>query len=646
MSVKWIRNEFSNFRTLMFLLLFNSTILIGGNQDIIDSLKTSSDEINRCNDLERIGLLYKQINLDSAWLYIEKAIKCNGYKENYYKKAILHTDLFSIKRLLGYIDKKDLLRAKKLSEKIVDVNKKYEVLGIVSGNYGSYYMNQKKYDSASNYYLQALDHFDKAGNDKFKIPSYSALAIIMRTTKDYKSNLKYCQRMLEISKREGKYQYAYVCHNLAIAYIDLKEIDSATKYLRLSIGYAKVHDLYSSLIGSYNTMAFMFDGLIKKRDSAIFYLKEAEKLSVKYKFYAKSALVNQNIGYMYFENEEYKKANSFFNRALAFAKKTNELNRFKDLYKHKTSLYPYINKDSVNYYFELFLTYSDSIQNKESILRATEIEAKFRFKEKELLITSLEKEKKLQKRNNFYLLIALSTGFVLILGLILFFFYRYKHKKKLEVINTRNRLETEIFGLEQKILLSQMSPHFIFNSLNSIKSFIIHKKDDDAIEYLGKFASLTRKVLTCTREKTITLEKEILLLNDYLEIEQNRFSNKFNFTIEVEGQLINEIDDVKIPPMLLQPIAENAVIHGVANLKRSGKIKISFDLISDEILLAKIYDNGNGIIKNQNKEHQSLAQHITFERIRNFNQTHSLGVEMNFPKVQQGTLVELTIPIS
>jgi len=144
---------------------------------------------------------------------------------------------------------------------------------------------------------------------------------------------------------------------------------------------------------------------------------------------------------------------------------------------------------------------------------------------------------------------------------------------------------------QSMLLSSQLNPHFIFNSLNSIQYYILEQDPAPALNYLSNFAILMRSVLDNSTKPYITLEEEIKFLNIYLDLEENRYRNKFTFSINVSKSI--DIYDVLIPPMLLQPYIENTVIHGVGNLAEGGVIKISFKKKGDQVICS-IEDNGVG----------------------------------------------------
>ncbi len=234
----------------------------------------------------------------------------------------------------------------------------------------------------------------------------------------------------------------------------------------------------------------------------------------------------------------------------------------------------------------------------------------------------------------------------LLFVLIIVAYIKYREKK----IKEKNKL----LLLEQKLLRSQMNPHFIFNSLTSIQSFIFENNPIEAGSYLSKFSDLIRSILYNSREEFISLEKEIKTLENYLEIQQLRYNNKFDFKIDVDPEI--DIEMLAVPPMLAQPFIENSVEHGIKYIKGKGHISIKFSLIDESIFLI-IEDNGIGIEASKKmkdkkaQEHKSLAMIITKERIGILNKgkkkkSYSIYIEDIIGEIGKvkGTKINFVIP--
>ena len=210
----------------------------------------------------------------------------------------------------------------------------------------------------------------------------------------------------------------------------------------------------------------------------------------------------------------------------------------------------------------------------------------------------------------------------------------------------------QLVDSELTALRSQMNPHFIFNSLNSIQYYILKKEPKEAYIYLSKFANLMRKILNNSRLKYISVADELEGLNLYLEMEQMRMDGNLNYTLKTRN--IDDVEHTNIPTMLIQPFAENSIIHGLLPKEDNRKLDI---VISNEKshLLCTITDNGIGreasslMNANRSSKHTSAGMALTQKRLKIL----SLGKgdfdvvieDIKNPDGSTGTIVKLIVPI-
>jgi ligand-binding sensor domain-containing protein len=196
---------------------------------------------------------------------------------------------------------------------------------------------------------------------------------------------------------------------------------------------------------------------------------------------------------------------------------------------------------------------------------------------------------------------------------------RRRHEMEVKLLE----IEKQKFDLEQKALRLQINPHFIFNSLNSIQSYILENDIENAVFYLGKFSQLMRVVLSNTTNKYVSLKDELAAIRYYIDLEQLRFSQKFEYKIYVDPELDEEY--VEIPPMIIQPYVENAIIHGLINSPDKGNLSINVKKKSDKSLLCIVKDDGIGrekaaeIAKDSGIKHNSRGMLITKARLEILN---------------------------
>lgn len=256
----------------------------------------------------------------------------------------------------------------------------------------------------------------------------------------------------------------------------------------------------------------------------------------------------------------------------------------------------------------------------------------------------------------------LNTFFLVYLGLLivalLYTFYKYqiqKIEKKNQLLLDKVNLEKNLNQSKLKAIKSQMNPHFFYNALNTIQSYILSNDKKQAVSYLSKFSTLTRTILEMSEKENITLSEEIKTLGLYLDIEKARFDEDFSYEINIAYGI--DIENIKIPSMLLQPYVENAVKHGLLHKKGEKKLTIDFERILDSLKIT-IDDNGIGRQKSaelnaiKNKDHLSFATEAMQNRIALLNQYKQKNIAINFEdkfnKNEQslGTKVIIEIPIT
>ena len=239
--------------------------------------------------------------------------------------------------------------------------------------------------------------------------------------------------------------------------------------------------------------------------------------------------------------------------------------------------------------------------------------------------------------------------------LLVYIFYRYQMRR----IRKRNAMMLETIKLEQSLnqsilssIKSQMNPHFFYNALNTIQSFIYSNDKANASHYLTRFSKLTRMILEMSEKDKIALQEEIDALNLYLEIERARFDDTFEYSIQVMDSVDMEL--TKIPSMIVQPYVENAIKHGLLHLKGKKILNLNFDRV-DGALQVIIDDNGIGrnrsyeLERIKNTNHNSFATKANEKRLEILNRgkQHKSGVtyidKLDSQGIPAGTRVILTL---
>jgi LytS/YehU family sensor histidine kinase len=299
--------------------------------------------------------------------------------------------------------------------------------------------------------------------------------------------------------------------------------------------------------------------------------------------------------------------------------------------------------------FRNFINYHDlsselfDVQKNKHIAEMQMIyESQKREKEMELL----SKENEVQRirinksRNIIYFMMGLFS-LTMVIGYLLMQFQKLRVKHKM----------TE---LKQKNLNQQMNPHFVYNCLNSIQSYIFQNDTDRSVVYLAKFAKLMRKILESSQNEYMSIHDETELLTLYLELESMRFKGKFDYSIRVDDKI--DPYDYKIPTLLVQPFVENSLWHGIQNKPGKGHIDIEFRLDKD-LLFCSIEDDGIGrskaalLHREFHTNHQSMGTNITQDRMKLLKVLYGKKLDIKFVDLMNkqnspvGTRVEINLPI-
>jgi len=235
------------------------------------------------------------------------------------------------------------------------------------------------------------------------------------------------------------------------------------------------------------------------------------------------------------------------------------------------------------------------------------------------------------QQNRLWLIVSVLSA--LVLAMLLFFLYYHSMQR-------RARQEKDKVILQQQLLRTQMEPHFIFNTLTALQHYIRRGNIKEAISYLSRFSKLLRSSLELSRKQRVPLEQEIEALENYLVLQQMRFENSFSFKITQPGDL--EADAISVPPMLIQPFVENAILHGVDMKSQDGFVHINF-LADDRVLEVSITDSGRTQPLVKADGHRSLSGMISRERLA------LLGTQARIETHKHntgGTTVTIVIPIT
>ena len=540
---------------------------------------------------------------------------------------------------------------------------RYEVLYATAlFNIGSYYQNINNIQQASENYFKSLKLFEKNNN---LIGIGCALNNIGYVYQYYQSNYElamknYKQSFKLFEKAKDSVNMAVALQNIANTYKSKKEFKKALGYSEQSVNiYIKIKDTLGIASSNINLSTLYYEVGDKKSTKNIL-LESLSLLKGNNVDIHLLSNVNSSLGFFYYKEKQYQKAltyafNSYeqANSVNYFLSKRKASNLIQKIYRETGSW-----KEALKFY-EIYIITRDSIEkgdNKNAILKqqlqydyekqvfedslkfaAGQMEKDFIIKEQN---TRLSAERTV--RNSIILLLLL----VILSAWLLYKRYTQRVKQK------QNQMQINALESEQKLLRAQMNPHFIFNTLNSIQSFILENETRMARNYLVKFSQLVRSILEQTRKSEITVVEEIETLKLYVEMEQLRFNDRIAF--EIDTNKIQHIYDLKIPPFIIQPFVENAIIHGLRNKEGLGKIQIKFN-VNNNVLECLIIDNGIGIDQSlllytrEKDKKASIAIELAEKRLKGTSrngktgriQIRDLASQENF---DTGTEVKISIP--
>ncbi len=517
------------------------------------------------------------------------------------------------------------------------------------GSKGIIFSEQSNYTKALHFYLKSVKIYE-ALNDQARCATiYNNIGIIFKSqSSDFKA-LEYFVKAQKIKEKLNDPTISITITNIANCYLKQKNYDKAFDYY---IQAKKWFDKFPNPRGLgewYNNFGLLFKET-NNHTKAIenWNLAIATFKSIDDKFGVADTYLH--LGQLYLEQNQSAKAIEMAKTALQLSTELGVLEQQMLSQKLLSDCYSKQNNASLALlHYKLYNTAKDSLVNEENTRKSVEAEMNFEFEKREAIHKKELENKELllkeeSKRSKLQLFFALLFG-VLLFSVGFLIYSRIQLKKTLV-------LQKELAEYEQKALHLQMNPHFVFNCLGSISSFIVNNGNESAIKYLAKFSKLMRLTLEYSKESLIPIDKEIEGLQNYLELEQLRFNNKFSFSIN-KSKAIE--DDMAIPPLLLQPFVENAIIHGVIPKKELGTIAIHF-YIEKEHLVCTVEDNGIGFQQSQlNKEktvviHKSMALDITKKRLQMIESTTNQKADFTIEELVQenhikGTKVVLHLPI-
>ncbi len=553
---------------------------------------------------------------------------------------------------------------------------------------GLIYYHQGDFANALSSFKKALQIIIVLDDSAMIARRYGNIGVIYDHLGDYVKSIEYYQKALEIfEEQDFKKGMAFIYNNMGVISEEMGNPANALLYHQKALKMKTVLKDKSGMGNSLNNIGVVYEQLLSNYDSAIFYQKQAlvvfmdlddkRRIAIslsnigaihlkKYDidsaiFYSEKALELSrlisdengissallNLGKDYYELGDFQLAESYYLQCLKTSQRIGSRKRITEIYDALAKLYHNTHQDSKAYNYHVkYSMLRDSLINEENNKQIAELETRYEMEKKDKQLKELSHENYLQKESitnyNFLLVsILLIASLITVIAFLLIRQNRLKaHQKTIE--------------LQQKLLRSQMNPHFIFNTLFSIQTYMLENDAMSASRFLSKFAKLMRHILENSKHEFVTLENEIEFLNEYLFIQQLRFDESFKYEVVFDDQG-EEASQIMIPPMLSQAFVENAIDHGIRNIDRKGFVKVHFS-IKEENLIVTIEDNGVGFYHEKPgqqilKNHKSTGVENTRQRIQilssEYKSEHLFEIKdltQEMPS-KTGTIITFAIPL-
>lgn len=452
---------------------------------------------------------------------------------------------------------------------------------------------------------------------------------------------------------------SYSFNNIGASYLKLENFEKALEYFDKSLAIKLLYDI-KGVEATYNNMGIALQKMGDYKSSEEYYLMSYEYCVARNLMFGKGTAVI-NLGVISNLLGKTTIAEKYFNEAYNLALNNGYKNLMIDATAFSQEFYAEHGRfEEAHEMLNLNVIYNDSVKNDGVIKEIARLEAEHEFHQKQVADSIVRHQQKIHddaiydeeiiRKEQLIWILAITFLFIIFVIFILFKAYQLRRR------NQENYLKQKTLEIEKNLLRTQMNPHFIFNAMNSIQSFIATNDSYSAERYLSKFAKLIRLILENSMHQTIVLSEEILSLQLYLDLEKVRFNSKFDFTIDIDDEVEDEM--INVPPMLIQPFVENAIIHGIMHKIGTGNITISI-VESDmpKTLKCEIVDDGIGRkasknlkLNNHGKKHKSVGMQLTRERLEALNSqtqpamSYEIEDVCDKDKLIIGTKVTLYIP--
>lgn len=603
--------------TIIRLIIFSSLLLVS-----CDKYSAPTNKIPvEATALSEDSLMVEQLIAQSKETYSASSANQPAF-DNYLKEAEdmairSHNNhhLFNIYTTVGQRlrNKSYYSEAMKMLQKALNIAESSNNLQFQTRAYNQIGVIFRRIDEnpqALDMHMKALQLAEQCQDSLSLSKAINGMGNVSIAMERYHSAIEYFRRGLLISEQmDNVLGMAINTNNIGEAYMKLNLLDSAMHYYFKSLEY---NTQINSRVGQsicYNSIGSAYIAKQQNR-LALDYLMKALEINQELEDRMLTSVSYTQIGKTYLNDDLPHRAITYLEQGLDMAIEIGSKYTAEEAASLLSRAYEQnqLYSRSLEYY-KLATSFKDSILNEKNLFHMASIEAKYNNTLQQLQIDELNKEALLQKTllSKQRSIIAATVVIVIVLIIVAI------------LISIQGRLRSRYKNLrfQQRLLRSQMNPHFIFNALSAIQVFILENNMEKSSRFLADFSKLMRHVLRSSNYEFIPIQEETEMLQYYLKIQQLRFAPSFTFDIIISDEIKN--NKVVIPPMLIQPFVENAIEHGLKPLGETGKLVVRI-LKNNEQLLLEIEDNGLGIdyqdrLSKSEKQHESMAIKITQERL-------------------------------
>lgn len=446
--------------------------------------------------------------------------------------------------------------------------------------------------------------------------STAALADIYWQSGNFKKSLALHMQSLNLYEHMDRGEdMARGLLEVGIDYCALKDTANTIKYYLRSLNYLSYLQSPQEVAALYNCVAAAYS-MRWMNDSAYYYVVKAYDIIKNTGYKQGLAGIMATLADISFKRGDYKTAIRWIEQAMQLSKSISYRIQIPDLalILKRIHLHNKNYKEALQAY-ELYISARDSISNEKNRKDMQEKEFNYQLDKKineNKLLAQQNQIQNLQLSKNHYLLIGLG-GIAILITIIAILMFRQNSLRSAH----------QKMHMEQKLISSQMNPHFVFNSLNAIQHLIMNKENDKAEFYLSKFSKLIRELLESNIKESLTVREEVGILTGYLEMEAKRFSKSFHYNIQIDEKIDQE--RVNIPHMMIQPFVENAIWHGLLPKEGERNLNIYYELDTEKTIRCVIEDNGIGREAAMKKENtfkkKSLALSFVRQRLELMQET-------------------------